>query len=1062
MLDGLTATKSSWSIARSAGWCLCALLWVACSSDAETNRQPRDASPVADAGDGGGGPEPKTDAHIPDGPDAATDPVQDAGIDAGDAAGPPTPDGGGCVPNPSGDDPDCAEICPETCNDRDDDCDGRVDEGSAGDACAADFAVAACVAGQCVIAACEPGHRDCDGEAANGCEAGDDDVEHCGGCGNRCDFGNAIAMCIDGTCQRGGCKGGFTDCDGILPDCETDIGNDPMHCGGCTTVCALTSATPNASGVGCTEGVCFADCDDGFDDCNGDYADGCETPLNTSTDCGGCGVECPGDCSSGTCDPAYCPPDFGDCDLDGDSCETPLDTNDNCGACGNSCDGLTAAIAGCGGDVGARSCQISSCTGEGSRDCDGEAMTGCEVDVRDDVAHCGACHFDCRVQDNVASATCDASDCTFTCEPGFDDCNDVIVDGCETPLNNLQHCGACATPCARANGSASCVTGDCELADCDEGFENCDGDEDNGCEPLNTLDDCGSCGAPCVVANGTPTCASGSCEVSSCMDDWRDCDGSPDNGCEHDGRPIADDGLGPCHPDSTCTKLQYDGRSYYFCQDNRSWMTASNNCQLLLDTQLVQIDDQNEQDFVFANLVADAWIGGPVNCVRMSASDGTTSGDTCGLGFDYVCEQNADLCPADPAKDEPGLCGCGVADDDGDTDGTPDCVDACPTDPDKTAPGVCGCNMADSDSDGDGSPDCTDECPSNPAKTIAPCTWEPSNFAPAMYPHTRDVAFDCGETHTFDATAGSWDTTCCGLCPEVTANPVDQTVAGGPQVVILSMRNLHVASTDTIRVIGDYPVIFSVILDASIEGVIDAGALATLPGAGGNQSCAMGTGGNGEGGIRGAGGGGGGFGTAGSQGGGNGCWGIPDPGAGGSVHGSAALSPLMGGCAGGTGGGSGALGGGGGGALQLAAQRTLTVAAGAVISAAGGGGIRGTTPSGGGGGGGSGGAVLLEYGAQVLLDGVLRVHGGGGGEAELAVSDGENGHLVDDMAALGGMGGDGPDGGNGATRCVSNAAACTAADVASMPGTMVFSVACLGNGGSGGGGGAGRAVVTAK
>ena len=34
-----------------------------------------------------------------------------------------------------------------------------------------------------------------------------------------------------------------------------------------------------------------------------------------------------------------------------------------------------------------------------------------------------------------------------------------------------------------------------------------------------------------------------------------------------------------------------------------------------------------------------------------------------------------DLCPADPAKDEPGACGCGVAETDSDADGTPDCVD---------------------------------------------------------------------------------------------------------------------------------------------------------------------------------------------------------------------------------------------------------------------------------------------------------------------------------------------------------------------------------------------------
>ncbi|MCU0662811.1 MAG: peptidoglycan DD-metalloendopeptidase family protein [Myxococcota bacterium] len=52
-----------------------------------------------------------------------------------------------------------------------------------------------------------------------------------------------------------------------------------------------------------------------------------------------------------------------------------------------------------------------------------------------------------------------------------------------------------------------------------------------------------------------------------------------------------------------------------------------------------------------------------------------------------------DNCPSDPNKTEPGLCGCGVADTDGDKDGTPNCKDSCPSDPSKTSPGVCGCGV---------------------------------------------------------------------------------------------------------------------------------------------------------------------------------------------------------------------------------------------------------------------------------------------------------------------------------------------------------------------------------
>lgn len=80
-------------------------------------------------------------------------------------------------------------------------------------------------------------------------------------------------------------------------------------------------------------------------------------------------------------------------------------------------------------------------------------------------------------------------------------------------------------------------------------------------------------------------------------------------------------------------------------------------------------------------------------------------------------ETSPDLCPADPAKTDPGLCGCGVEDTDTDLDGTPDCNDNCPNDAGKTGPGACGCGAADTDSNNDGIPDCNDDL-FNPAGTV--------------------------------------------------------------------------------------------------------------------------------------------------------------------------------------------------------------------------------------------------------------------------------------------------------------------------------------------------------
>ena len=77
-----------------------------------------------------------------------------------------------------------------------------------------------------------------------------------------------------------------------------------------------------------------------------------------------------------------------------------------------------------------------------------------------------------------------------------------------------------------------------------------------------------------------------------------------------------------------------------------------------------------------------------------------------------------DLCPNDPAKRDPGLCGCGVPDTDSDGDGAPDCTDECANDASKTAAGICGCGVADTDSDSDGTPDCDDQCAGDPNKTL--------------------------------------------------------------------------------------------------------------------------------------------------------------------------------------------------------------------------------------------------------------------------------------------------------------------------------------------------------
>ncbi len=110
----------------------------------------------------------------------------------------------------------------------------------------------------------------------------------------------------------------------------------------------------------------------------------------------------------------------------------------------------------------------------------------------------------------------------------------------------------------------------------------------------------------------------------------------------------------------------------------------------------------------------------PVSCFRF---------DTSVIEYDVILTpvyDITDLCPDDPDKIEPGVCGCGVSDEDENNNGIPDClddaIDLCPDDEDKTLPGICGCGVSDEDENDNGIPDCLDDaidlCPNDPSKVL--------------------------------------------------------------------------------------------------------------------------------------------------------------------------------------------------------------------------------------------------------------------------------------------------------------------------------------------------------
>ncbi|HKP62043.1 MAG TPA: hypothetical protein VJV78_35170, partial [Polyangiales bacterium] len=141
---------------------------------------------------------------------------------------------------------------------------------------------------------------DCDGDAANGCEADlRSDPAHCGACDRAC--ANADCVCRDGQ-MRQVCRPGHADCDGQAANgCEVDIQTDLQHCGACRRRCHTEGH--DALTATCTAGRCQLtcryhpfpqiDCDDNADN-------GCETQAWTDDqNCGMCGVRCA--CNNGVC-----------------------------------------------------------------------------------------------------------------------------------------------------------------------------------------------------------------------------------------------------------------------------------------------------------------------------------------------------------------------------------------------------------------------------------------------------------------------------------------------------------------------------------------------------------------------------------------------------------------------------------------------------------------------------------------------------------------------------------------------------------------------------------------
>jgi Putative metal-binding motif len=155
----------------------------------------------------------------------------DCDLNGGDA------DGDGFVSTDCGGD-DCNDAAlaaypgaVELCDGLDNDCNAAVDDNFAQFSCLRDKTFASCLAGQCLITACDTGWSDCDGNAANGCERELDPTP--------------------GDCKTTDCLATPMPNDGDTPDDDNDCTTEY-----CSSGSVVTDNLPNGAGCDSGNGSC--------------------------------------------------------------------------------------------------------------------------------------------------------------------------------------------------------------------------------------------------------------------------------------------------------------------------------------------------------------------------------------------------------------------------------------------------------------------------------------------------------------------------------------------------------------------------------------------------------------------------------------------------------------------------------------------------------------------------------------------------------------------------------------------------------------------------------------
>jgi hypothetical protein len=408
----------------------------------------------------------------------------------------------------------CSLICKDLAND-------VTNCGACGNVCPTRAnSTPVCSNGRCGYV-CQTGYADCNASAADGCETNlNTNVGHCGACGNACPTpANATPYCLGGVCGAT-CNAGYADCNGNAADgCEANLLTSTRHCGACGVACLPGETCANGQ---CTCGSLGSRCP-GSQVCCGGTCRNLEGDVNN---CGACGHVCPtianamAVCSSGVCS-YICTPPFANCDgSSANGCETNTSNNvSHCGACGNVCSFPNATAVCIGGD-----CHIGACHA-GFGNCDNNDGNGCETDLLTDENNCGQCSYVCGSGETCTNGQClcgtnpgcaDGQVCSngICCPFGTTNCNNACVDLLGNDMNN---CGGCGVVCSRLNADAACIAGNCMFVSCHSGWADCNG---NGTCETNLYSDvtCGDCTTNCLANNVTA--------FGEKLNDWHCCGGT--------------------------------------------------------------------------------------------------------------------------------------------------------------------------------------------------------------------------------------------------------------------------------------------------------------------------------------------------------------------------------------------------------------------------------------------------------------------------------------------------------------------------------------------------------